>query len=922
MYFRNLVFIFLLVPVITHAQIAVTFPLNRIVLQRNNANQTKMQIAGTYYQAVDKVEAKLTPVNGGNLIDWTTIQQSPSGGAFAGALTVSGGWYTLEVRGSYQGNVVATDRVDRVGVGEVFVVAGQSNARGVPGTAIPDPSDERISIADGSNYEDGFPSNPQSPAFKRMTAGSNVLPNGPNSWYWGMVGEILTRRLNVPVLFYNAATDRTTVKNWRESSEGIRTQNRYCTSCGEAGYYPQGIPYDNLKNTLNYYCSLTGVRGVLWHQGEADDKSMQTTTASYVSDLTKVIAKSRSDFGYGRLSWMVSRVSYNSGTTWPATINAQNQVIASVSDVFPGPSTDGIDIPRVDPPYDVHFHGEALPTVAQAWGNSLTDAYFANTAPMEAADLLGISAACAGTNTLTLTVPGQTPYAWSNGATGSNVTVGQGTYFAKVKSGNKTRFSAPYKVPSVPTINSNDLKYTGGNAYYCEGSSPVLTSSYNTGNTWSTGATTQSISLAPNGGSYSLKYKDVLGCEFASGTVQITQRSRPAKPSISADGSTTFCEGTGRNLSVDQNASSYLWSNGSNNKTIQPSTSGVYTAQIVDEYQCTSPASDGIQVTVNPAPAKPSITASRTISGGSVSLCDGENVTLTSSASESGYNWNYQSQTSAGITVNQNGSFQVQTISKANCYSPWSDAVGVKVNPLPAKPTTRVKDGLLAFCEGKTVTLEAITDQKASWVSGTTQVSDNATLKTGISGTYYAQATDQNNCKNLSDPVTVSSRPNPQTPTIVAISPYTLQAKADIPGTQNSWFIGEDTLTFNSVYFKPLKEGTYRVSSVIRYTVDTGSFTCFSAVSQPYTFAYNAGADNFIVYPNFSTTGDFTLETKDVWKNADVSVTTMNGTVIYQGRVTEFNERKFLRLGTQPGVYILRIQTATETRTKRLVVRP
>jgi hypothetical protein len=40
----------------------------------------------------------------------------------------AGGWYTLGVRATVTGRLVAEVLVERVGVGEVFVVAGQSNA--------------------------------------------------------------------------------------------------------------------------------------------------------------------------------------------------------------------------------------------------------------------------------------------------------------------------------------------------------------------------------------------------------------------------------------------------------------------------------------------------------------------------------------------------------------------------------------------------------------------------------------------------------------------------------------------------------------------------------------------------------------------------------------------------------------------------
>ncbi|MDQ1087845.1 sialate O-acetylesterase [Siphonobacter sp. SORGH_AS_1065] len=939
-------FIFLLgylfIPFASEAQVVITFPMERIVFQRDNSNKATVQISGNYYQPVDRIEAKLTPVNGGTAIDWTTMSQV-SNGFFSGSVSVTGGWYKLEVRGVSGSTIVNAQAVERVGVGEVFVIAGQSNAQGVTDSRITpsEPNDDRVTIADASNYANGdssteptfylynsittaSPSYPQIPSYKKMSANDRLAPVGFTAWYWGKVGDALAQRLNVPILFYNTSFGSTTVKNWRESSEGKRTQNRYCTTCGEASYFPTGYPYDNLKNTLNYYVSLTGVRSVLWHQGEADDATSQTPTSQYVSDLTLVIQKSRADIGYNQLSWVVARATYNSGLTWQPVIDAQNQVISSVANVYAGPNTDNVAIPRLGPPYDVHFTTNGLSSAAEVWVNSLlTSNVLTNSTPKLANPLVNITATCASNNSLTLSVPNQNPYSWSNGQAGASITVGSGNaYMAKIKNGNNTIFSFPYKVPDRPAIGGNILQ-DGSSVYYCEGVTPTLASNYNTGNTWSNGATTQSIT-GTTGETYTLTYKDVLGCTYTSESITLGQRPRPSQPSITADGALSYCAGTDRTLTTTQDAAGYIWSNGANTKSIKPQTSSTYSVQIIDANQCRSVASAGIQITVNPIPAKPTIQANRTIDGTrTVTICANESVELTSSTSEGTYLWNYNNATTSSITTNTARSYQVQTISTANCPSPSSDPVLVKVNALPAKPTATVVSGVLAFCEGGTVTLRANTTQTPSWILAEQTVSSTALVTAKISGDYYAQATDANGCKNRSDKVTVSVRPNPDVPKIAQVGPYTLQAQANVPGTRNSWINGSDTSTFNSVYFKPLKEGTYRVKSVIEYNIaPVGKFECTSATSAAFTYAYDANQDGFVVYPNPSPTGAFTLETKENWQGAEVSVTTMSGTVIYNGRINEFNERKFIDLGRLPGIYIIRLKADGFERSKRLTIVP
>ncbi|MFT4033326.1 MAG: sialate O-acetylesterase [Siphonobacter sp.] len=909
----------------SYAQIAITFPVNRIVFQRNNSNQATVQIAGNYYQTIDKVEARFTSTTSGwgTDTDWQTIQTSPTNGSYSGSVTLSGGWYKLEVRGSYQGTVLDTQSVEKIGVGEVFIIAGQSNAQGVSNYAPSDPSDDRINCIN-EFYDNGFTTDPSYPVFSKMTSTGTIAPYGNGSWCWGYLGEYLTQRLNVPVLFYNAARGSTTINNWVESSEGTLTVNRYCMDCSDdQKYYTLGIPYYNLRTSLNYFASLTGVRGILWHQGESDGYTWYTTEDSYRTDLLSVISKSRSDFGRD-ISWVVARASFADFQTWQPVVDAQTSVVNYTSNVYLGPNTDEYGSSYRSTDDGTHFTSESLQTIGQAWSDALTDSYFTNTTPLMAQSLASINATCAGTSTIILDTPNQTPYGWSNSATTSTITVSGGTYSARIKDtsigSGITIFSQPYKVPDDPTIGGNILN-DNGSIYYCEGVEPLLQSSYSYNNTWSTGDTTASI-VAPSTGNYSVTFNDAIGCNYSSSTINLTQRARPAKPTITADGDLSFCEGTVRTLSTDT-AAAYAWSNGATSATIQPTVTGAYSVQVINSSQCYSLVSDDVDITVNPIPVKPTISANRTIDNTStVAICANEDVQLTSTPSESTYLWTYNNASTISITTSEAGSYQVQTISLANCPSPLSDPVTVKVNPLPDKPVVSVLSGVVAFCEGGSVTLLATAVNSTVWLLGTQQVSSTSTVVATITGDYYAQAIDSNNCKSLSDPLTVTVRPNPTTPTISQPGPYTLEANATLPGTIYIWRVATDTITVNgSNSLKPQREGVYNVRSIIQYTVEpVGLFECTSEESDPFGYYYDTALDGFVVYPNPTTTGSITLETQENWKNAVITITSLTGQVIFTGTVDEFNERKLINLGKLPGIFILKLSTQGFERTRRILV--
>lgn len=344
-------------PLLATAQIQVTFPVSRAVFQRTNNNESVIRINGYFTLPVSRIEARVQARNGqGTSSDWVTIQNNPSGGNYAGDLTVRGGWYNLEVRGMKDDQLVGTTIVERVGVGEVFIVAGQSNAQGIyyeMGSA----SDDRVNSI---NYYDASES-PNEPSvdvlnkFSHMDQGNRVAPRGMGTWCWGRLGDLLAQRLNVPILFFNAGYEGTAMRNWRQSIETGRSESVYVGN----EFYKEGQPYANLRIALQFYTHMLGVRAVLWEQGEAEIFA-HSTQSSYVSDLQFVISRSRQDSGKN-IAWVVARSSYSGDFlgSRPELIAAQNQVIAGGPNIYAGPATDGIQIPRLRPPRtntdDVHF---------------------------------------------------------------------------------------------------------------------------------------------------------------------------------------------------------------------------------------------------------------------------------------------------------------------------------------------------------------------------------------------------------------------------------------------------------------------------------------------------------------------------------------------------------------------------------------
>ncbi len=302
---------------------------------------------------------------------------------------------------------------------------------------------------------------------------------------------------------------------------------------------------------------------------------------------------------------------------------------------------------------------------------------------------------------------------WSNGDTTRSITARvAGNYSVRAVNGNcTTAGTLPIEIivtppPVGPTVT------VAGVTRFCEGGSVVLTSSIPTGNQWSNGATTQSITVSTSG-NYFVQQRVGTCLSSATDTIEVTVFPTPARPLVVFGRPTTFCEGDSTVL-VAPLASSYIWSNGATSQQITARATETYTLRTVDSNGCTSLISTPIPVVVNPLPPQPTITAS-----GALQFCEGVTVTLTAPIS-AGYIWS-NGATTASITVNTSQTITLRILSAAGCTSIASNPVEVVVFPTPPTPTiTNLTP--LAFCEDDSVTLEAPVFDRYLWsTSATTQ---------------------------------------------------------------------------------------------------------------------------------------------------------------------------------------------------------
>ncbi len=361
------------------AQMSIGFPTARLVFQRDAAASGLVAVAGDCHAVADQVQVRTLSLDSDTaLTDWQLLNSNPVNGQFAGQVRLPAGWYRLQVRGLRQGAEVTSGILGPVGVGEVLVVAGQSNGQGIFDHGAPAAADGRVSFVPHYNLSDtiSLPSPPQAQA---IPAEGIVGPRGLSTWCWGRLGDRLAARLGVPVLIYNVAWSGTSIRVWQESI----TADSVATVYNE--YFRPGFPYGGLRRVLRDYVSKTGLRAVLWLQGEEEPYDTDPDAVRYAERLQAIIAQSRRDARQPALAWVISRTSMDNNllaeglTHYDPVIRAQNAVIANTPNVWAGPDTDVIQMPRPD---GVHFSGLGLAQLGDAWNQQLTDAFFANSVPV------------------------------------------------------------------------------------------------------------------------------------------------------------------------------------------------------------------------------------------------------------------------------------------------------------------------------------------------------------------------------------------------------------------------------------------------------------------------------------------------------------------------------------------------------------
>lgn len=318
--------------------ITIDEPVQYQVIQRGSSGRGDIVISGTYGGSPTAIEASW---NGGA---YQTIDASPSGGTYSGTLTGQlKGQGTLTVRYTNDTGISAT--VANVGVGEVFAIAGQSNAVGL-GTSNQSYSGSFTATTFANDYTWKVLADPTDSPTGQVDSVSDDTGIAAGSYWPHMVTDLMAE-LECPIAIVPCAKGSTAITDW---TPGVNHFNR-ATLYGSLAYRIQQVG---------------AVRAVLWHQGEADAFSAMSQ-ATYNGHLDTIANALRTDVDCPLVACLLQNSTGLTNTDEQKIRDAVSEAAADNANVYLGP-----DLSDLSSDDDYHLKQTAkLETAGQRWAAAL-----------------------------------------------------------------------------------------------------------------------------------------------------------------------------------------------------------------------------------------------------------------------------------------------------------------------------------------------------------------------------------------------------------------------------------------------------------------------------------------------------------------------------------------------------------------------
>ncbi|MCF8303477.1 MAG: T9SS type A sorting domain-containing protein [Bacteroidales bacterium] len=324
----------------------------------------------------------------------------------------------------------------------------------------------------------------------------------------------------------------------------------------------------------------------------------------------------------------------------------------------------------------------------------------------------------------------------------------------------------------------------------CRNDSVTLYASGGTEFLWSTGETTDSITVAPQSNTF---YTVEVFNEFGCSDIDTVDVEVYPLPTAEAWPDTTVCPGTTVTLHATGGVA-YEWSTGDtiNEIEVTPTTDTLFIVTVYNEPGCTD--SDTVEINMHPVPGVEAFP--------DTTICRYDSIFLFASGAES-YQWS-TGDTTAMIEVGplQDTMYYVEGFNEHGCSA--TDSVEVLVDPIPdadAYPDT-------AICRYDSVTLYASGGESYLWNTGDT--TESITVAPEFNTFYTLEAFNEFGCSDI-DTVNVEVYPLPTAEawpdtTICPGDTITLHAMG---GYEYDWSTGD---TINEIEVSPVTDTIFTVT--------------------------------------------------------------------------------------------------------------
>lgn len=348
----------------------ITYPLPYQVVQRGLDNQASVEVRGTCDTTADDIQVRFVPHDEklATTTPWFRVGRWLD--TFSGMVPVPAGWWRIEVQQLTRGEVTCNAFQGCFGVGEVFLVFGHSIAQG-GGPFTKGATDWRVSTIDHSS--DAL-LEPLPFAFKQLADNTKMAPFGGAPYAWAKLGDLLAKRLNLPILFYNCAHGGTNIEQAWKSIMRIPFEHGFCR-------FYTGQPYRPVALAFQDYVPRTGLRAVLCQHGINDDPNND----AFYKQLLDVIHYTKKTFNVPKLGWMHMLESKPGVVGFEKIQAAIRRLWKEEPNVHPGPDFAEFTKISVCRPDSIHLTCEEdLALYAGLWDRMLTEEFFKTCEPVAA----------------------------------------------------------------------------------------------------------------------------------------------------------------------------------------------------------------------------------------------------------------------------------------------------------------------------------------------------------------------------------------------------------------------------------------------------------------------------------------------------------------------------------------------------------